>query len=480
MGAMAAAFDKKGLDATSTVLTMLEELKHRGTRTPWVGGGQPLTFISQFLGPSKKEKTFGKTAVGSNSSEPIMGEHYMLVLEGRFFPPSDSMVHQVMHEMARKPLKNARLILKQLDGSYTFAIAFLNQILVGRDTMGTKPLYYGEDESMCAVASERKALWKSGIRKTDSFPPGKLAVINEKGFTFEPVSTLKPPRSSKMGMVEASEHLQKLLGKSIQERVSDIEEVGVAFSGGLDSSIVALLVRLSGVRLQLICVGLKGQRENDNAKDAAEMLGIPLTVQEYTVADVENTLPKVLWLIEEPNVMKAGVAIPFYWTAEVASKLRCQVLLAGQGADELFGGYHRYLKGYAKEGAQRLHKAIFRDIAMSYETNFQRDEPVCAYHKVELRLPFADTEVVRFGLSLPISLKIESPEDNLRKKVLRQVAKSLGIPASISDKPKKAVQFATGVDKALGRLARNEGLTQHSYVNRVFREVYPMLEVRSG
>jgi len=115
---------------------------------------------------------------------------------------------------------------------------------------------------------------------------------------------------------------------------------------------------------------------------------------------------------------------------------------------------------------------------MSYETNFQRDNAVCAFHKVELRLPFADREVVRFALSLPLELKIVSAKDVLRKHVLRLVAHNIGVPVFIADRTKKAVQFATGVDKALRKLARDKGLTLTGYINQAFKEAYPSSEGR--
>jgi len=173
--------------------------------------------------------------------------------------------------------------------------------------------------------------------------------------------------------------------------------------------------------------------------------------------------------------MKVSVAIPFFWVAETASNFKYDVLLAGQGADELFGGYQRYLTDYVTGGVRKLEQALYRDLAMSYETNFQRDEPVCAFHKVDLRLPFADSEVVRFSLNLPVNLKIESAQDRLRKRVLRQVARNLCIPPFIADRPKRAIQFSTGVDKALRLLASNEGFTQRAYVENIFKRVYPGL-----
>ncbi len=119
-----------------------------------------------------------------------------------------------------------------------------------------------------------------------------------------------------------------------------------------------------------------------------------------------------------------------------------------------------------------MQNALFHDAAFSYEKNFQRDSQICSFNGIELRLPFADSEVTRFAMSLPVNLKIESTSDFLRKKVLRQTAQDLGIPLTIANRAKKAVQYATGVDKALGKLARRKGLTTNEYVIDIFRKVY--------
>jgi asparagine synthase (glutamine-hydrolysing) len=233
-----------------------------------------------------------------------------------------------------------------------------------------------------------------------------------------------------------------------------------------------MLAKLFTVEVQLITVGLENPHELQHAKAAADILGLPLHIQAYTQDDVEQTLPKVLWLIEEPDVMKAGVAIPLFWTARIASKLGFHILLAGQGADELFGGYQRYLKDYVT-GDKALRDSIYHDVKTCYEKNFQRDNQACSFHKVELRLPFTDKKVVDFSLSLPTHLKTKSPRDSLRKRVLRLTAQNLGMPQFIFNRRKRAVQYATGVNKALRRLARKESLNSREYVKRVFREVYP-------
>jgi asparagine synthase (glutamine-hydrolysing) len=485
MGAIAAAVNRREENAVPTVVAMLKELTHRGVDAHGVA-----TPTSVVIARSIEEITIqnisSSVALGHNLSrilprdqpQPVQGDGFTLVFEGRLFPPPRMPeVNEIIEKLGHDPQKNAGHIIEKLEGSYAFALALPNQVIAGRDMFGTNPLYYGENETTCAVASERKALWKLGIKNVKSFPPGHMAVINAQGFPLKPIKTIVQSPQEDVDMERAAKRLQTLLLQSMRKRVSDLKEVAVAFSGGLDSSLVAVLAEKCRIKVQLISVGLENQPEVKFAENAAEALDLPLHLQTYTVKDVEQALPRVLWLIEEPNLIKASVAIPFYWATENASKLGYHVLLAGQGADELFGGYQRYLKEYEQSGVEATQKAMYHDVIMSYEKNFQRDNQACSFHKVELRLPFVDRDVIQFSLGLPPSLKIESPEDRLRKRVLRHVAQNFGMPQFIVNKTKKAVQYATGVNKAIQRLARKHGLAPQEYIEKVFRRVYPKLEV---
>jgi len=483
LGAIAAALKKRGENAVPTVLSMLKRLRHRGTDAH--GAATPnSTRTANSIDQIPIKNMSSNVALGHNLShilpedrpQPVLGANFTLAFNGRLFPPSSrSDIDAILTMLASDPQKNAGSIINKLKGSYAFAIACQDKVIAGRDTMGTTPLYYGENETTSAVASERKALWAIGIKDAESFPPGNLAAMTINGFTFQPIRIIKQSSLKPTVMKAAAKQLQTLLLESLKERLSDTKKAAVAFSGGLDSSLVAMLARIFEIEVQLITVGLEDQHELHCAKAAAKALELPLHLQTYTPDDVERTLPKVLWLIEEPDVMKAGVAIPIYWTAEIASKLGFRILLAGQGADELFGGYQRYLRDYAA-GDEVVRDSMYRDVITCHEKNFQRDDQACSFHKVELRLPFADQNVVNFSLGLPTHLKIESPEDHLRKRILRLTAQNLGMPPFIVNRKKKAVQYATGVSKALRRLARQENLTLREYVRRIFREVYPETE----
>lgn len=481
MGAMAVAVDKTGENVVPKVVFMLKALTHRGADAHGVATPNSVR-VTKTIKEVPIESINSSVALGHNLSrtvskdhpQPVLGDDFALVFEGRLFPsPNLSEVDQVLERLDGNLWKNAEDILTELDGSYVFAIAQSSKAIVGRDSLGATPLYYGENETVCAVASERKALWTLGIKNVRSFPPGNLAVVNAHGFAFYPIKTVTQPPIEPMDLEMAAKRLQELLLESTKERVSNLENVVIAFSGGLDSSVIAALAKTCETEVHLVSVGLKDQPEISHVKAAAKALKLPLHLQTYMLNDVKRVLPNVLWLIEEPNVVKANIAIPFYWTAEVASKLGCKVLLVGQGSDELFGGYQRYLRIYSRSGTAAVRDVMHRDVALAYEANLQRDNQVCSFHGVELRLPFLDREVVCFSLSLPVSLKIECAENSLRKKVLRRAAQNLGMPPFIANRPKRAIQYETGVNKALRKLAREEGLSLREYVKKSFRKVYP-------
>jgi asparagine synthase (glutamine-hydrolysing) len=224
------------------------------------------------------------------------------------------------------------------------------------------------------------------------------------------------------------------------------------------------------VDVYLIHVSLEGQLETDEAKKAAALLDLPLKVHLFTMADVEKTVLKVVELIEEPEPIKVGVGLPFYWTAQKASEAGLHVMLAGQGADELFGGYKRYIKEYLKEGNEKVRQTMFHDVTVIHESNIERDEKICGFHNVELRLPFASFQVAEFAMSLQTKLKFERKQDSLRKLVLRRTAKNLGLPREIVEKPKKAVQYSTGISSALKKLAKKHNLPLSKYLNELFLE----------
>jgi asparagine synthase (glutamine-hydrolysing) len=422
------------------------------------------------------DKQSGNVTLSSNDEQPHVHTGNAAVLfDGQVYSPKATLGAEIIAEKLEKAdgVKASEGFLTEVEGDFSFMIAEAERIIVGRDPVGVKPLYCGENRTVAALASNRKTLWKLGLDDVRSFPPGHIGLVNRDGFKFKPVKTLAYPQPKSTTMQEAAETLQKLLEESIRMRVSGLKEIAVAFSGGLDSSVVAYLASKCPVDVHLIHVSLENRPETEDAKRAAKALNLPLQVSLFKEADVEKVLSKVVGLIEEPDPVKASVGVPFYWTAKKTAEAGFKVLLAGQGADELFGGYQRYVNEYLMHGAEKVRKTMFDDVVGIHESNIERDVKICGLHNVELRLPFASYSLAEFAMALPVELKIERKAGSLRKLVLRKTAENMGLPASITEKPKKAVQYATGINGVVKKLAKKHKATVAEYINTLFLNQIP-------
>jgi asparagine synthase (glutamine-hydrolysing) len=364
------------------------------------------------------------------------------------------------------------MFVQKANGDFTLAAAKPEKIVAARDSMGVRSLYYGENEEFAAIASERKNLWSIGITKTDSFPPGCVSIVDRTSFKFTVARKIAFTKPKQVTMQKAAHGLQRLLEHSVRERISDLKEVAIAFSGGLDSSIIASLAKKANCNVVLVHVSLQNEPEIEYAKQAAEELKLPLYCQLHTEDKVTETIPKVVAAIEEHDSVKVSIGIPIHWAAEKTVEMGFNVMLAGQGADELFGGYKRYVDGYLEGGAERAEKSIFEDITQMYENNLERDSKICNQLNVELRLPFATHQMARFALSLPLELKMEQTSSTLRKLILRRVAQNLLLPPAIVNKPKKAIQYTTGINKALKRIAKQQGITIAAYLQKTYEKTF--------
>jgi len=478
MGAIAAVLDKKGKEAAEKTYEMLKTLAHRFNHSYGIATRNSIFIIKNYA-DFAGEIPEAHAAIGyglcktqpKDQPQPILEEDFTLALEGRFFPSQNPSDLEFACELLKsRGAEKIQEIIEKLDGSYNLAILHKGNILVGRDPFGTRPLYYGENSRFIALASEKKALWKLGI-EGESLPPGTIAVISRDGIKLKKARSFAEI-TLKDAAEEAAKTIQRLIFEAVKERILDLDKFSVAFSGGLDSSLLAFTAKKCGLAPQLISVGLEGRKETEEAVSSAEELGLPVKLKIFNEGDVEAVIPKVLWLIEEPDPVKLSIAIPLFFAAETASENGLRVMLAGQGSDELFAGYKKYLQIYSEKGEKALYATLREDFLNCYRTNFERDEKVCAFHKLELRLPYADWELSNYALNLPPRLKI-TLETGQGKTVLRKAAEKLGLPAPIAYKPKKAIQYATGIVSILKKIAKRKGLSLQKYVEKVFTEIFP-------
>ncbi|MGB9714409.1 MAG: DUF7411 family protein [Candidatus Bathyarchaeales archaeon] len=481
MGEIVAVLDKKGQEATEKAVDMLKVLAPKnpdayGIATSSTARIETTIDALQSVHAERAHVALGHVfskILPNDKPQPTKLKEATIVFEGRIYPPMTDMsdIEAVVNKLHSYSAKAVETFIRNVNGDFAFAIAKPKRIIAGRDPMGFQPLYYGENANFAALASARKALWKIGIKQVCSFPPGHMALVDRRGFKLKPVKVLSYYKPMRITMASATEELEELLECLVRKKVLGLKEVAVAFSGGIDSSLIAFLAEKSGVDVQLIHVSLRNQPETKHARMVAEKLKLPLHIYLFNEDDVEATLPKVVWLVEEADTAKLSIGTPFYWAAEKTAEMSLKVLLAGQGADELFGGYKRYVNCYLRQDGEVVRRKMFADILRLHENDIERDVKICKFHGVELRLPFATYEMANFAARLPTELKIERRQDALRKVILRSVAKKLGFPSCIVEYPKRAIQYATGVDKTINKLSRKRGMHVKEYLNDVFQKV---------
>ncbi|CAB50044.1 asparagine synthase (glutamine-hydrolyzing) [Pyrococcus abyssi] len=343
-----------------------------------------------------------------------------------------------------------KLSMKMLRGDYAVAFFFNGKFYLFRDPLGVRPLYYS---SRGHFASEKKVLWGLG-EDAEPVLPGEIVSISKHGITRVRGFNVFSIRTQGKDYFNG---LQNLLIDSVKVRAS--KKVGVLFSGGVDSSLIALIAsRYSDVILYTS--GTEDSKDVEWARRVAEELGLKLRESLFSREDIENEIERIMFAIEEPNPMNLAIAIPLYFSTKRAREDGVKVLLSGQGADELFGGYAKYLQNPG---------LMLKDVEELGERNLARDDKVAMLNGVETRYPYLDLPFAILALNVPLELKIR---DGKRKFILREIAKSLGLPEWVAEREKKAAQYGSNAQKILEKIAKSRGVKLKGLADILFSKVF--------
>jgi asparagine synthase (glutamine-hydrolysing) len=370
------------------------------------------------------------------------------------------------------PINAVFSILSSVNGDYALAYACDDELVLARDPVGVKPLFYSLDQGMgfpeIIFASERKALFSEGIRsysvlleRNRIFPPGSIISFNIRNGGFEEkFLEIKQPRERILGESEAALRLKMALQRAVELRLT--KSSGIAFSGGIDSSFLAALAKEINPAISLYAVGLPDSHDIIQAKKAAEAIGMrdSLKIKLLSLGEIEKEIPNVIYATESVDPMKIAIGLPLYFAAKIAKEDNKRVLLTGQGADELFGGYKRH-ESFLEKGPEVLAREIYSDLENISVINLERDDMVTMANSIELRVPFLDKEVIETGLAISPELKVQKTDSSYtRKYILRKAAEDF-LPPELLWKEKKAIQYGTGVQKILDKLARGAGFSKN-------------------
>ncbi|EHP83733.1 asparagine synthase (glutamine-hydrolyzing), partial [Methanotorris formicicus] len=477
------------------LLMMMRILKHRGPDASGMLVDDKVLYFKDFREVKENitaDFSFGhnRLAIVGSATQPIPNEDESLwvICNGEIYNyielREDLSNHNFKTDTDSEVIVHAyeEDMLNELDGEYAYAIYDKNNnsLILRRDTFGVKPLFYLDRKDYFAFASERKALWYllKKIEGIDGNPKHLNEYINRLSPNSELTYYLKDNKYTITNNLEklrfdylkyksyetCKKELDNALWNAVWKRTRGIGRVGIIYSGGVDSTLIAKMAS-EYCEVILYTVGTEESEDIKYAERAAKDMGLKLRKKIIMEEEYERYIFEVAKAIDELDLMKIGVGIPIYVASEMAREDNIKVVLSGQGADELFGGYSRYERILREKGEDELKKSLLEDVMNIYKVNLERDDHCTMANSVELRVPFLDKDVVRVALSIPVTYKM----DEMRKRILRDIA-SKYIPDYIAYRPKKAAQYGSGSEKMIFKVAREYGYPKKE-INKFFEEV---------
>ncbi len=358
-------------------------------------------------------------------------------------------------------------VLDELDGDYAFIYWNGNQVIAARDIIGVKPLWYTTEHGQFALASEKKALTALGYDRIQELNPRTILhyALPDKKITEEKRLFYSITPEHSIPAEQLRKELQEKILQAVKKRIPDAQ-FGILFSGGIDSTLLAFLCQQLGKTFTCYTAvvdhpAFSDPKDEAQARLVAEHLHLPLRIIKIPLTEIETLLPTLVPLIEDSNVTKVGVALPFYFASKAAAADGVRVLLSGLGSEEIFAGYERHKK------STNINNECLSGLLKLYERDLYRDDVITMYHTIELRVPFLDRALISYALKIPASCKITDTED---KAILRAVCRDLGIPPLFTQTKKRAAQYGSNFDKALAKLAKQAGMaTKSAYLLQYYQ-----------
>ena len=343
--------------------------------------------------------------------------------------------------------------LEDISGIFAFALydEEKDEFLIARDPIGVIPLYIGYDRSgMVYVASELKALEGQCDRYEPFLPghyywskdPGMKRYFKRDWFDYSAVE-------NNGASVEA---IRNALRDSVKRQLMSDVPYGVLLSGGLDSSVISAVAekfsehriednsqtRAYWPRLHSFAVGLKGAPDLTKAKTVADYIGTVHHEINYTIQEGLDAIRDVIYFIETYDVTTVRASTPMYLLARVIKSMGIKMVLSGEGADEVFGGYLYFHKA---PSAKAFHEETVRKLSKLHYYDCLRANKSLSAWGVEGRVPFLDKEFLDVAMRTNPEAKM-CPGTTIEKKIVREAFADM-LPPEIAWRQKE--QFSDGV-----------------------------------
>lgn len=335
--------------------------------------------------------------------------------------------------------------LRELRGMFALVIGGPDRLTAVRDPVGIKPLYHTRSEGALWISSEIAPLHDLPGADILPVPPG--CALDESGKVY-PALPLRLPRPEPRLPESDLERIRTSLEAAVESHLMSDVPVGALLSGGLDSGIVTALAKRHIAELHTFATGFPDSEDLAAARRLAAILGTVHHEHELNESAILEELPDIVAALESYDRDLVRSAVPCWYVSRLAAR-HVKVVLTGEGADELFGGYG-YLARMPDAGA--LHAELVRLLGGLHHLNLQRVDRMTMRHGLEARVPFLDLGVIEAAMAADPGHKLVSPE-RPAKWLLREAFTGL-LPPLFLWRSKLQFDAGAGTTGVLARMAR--------------------------
>lgn len=439
----------------SQLLDMSKRLRHRGPDCSGIFSCSNAIMTHERL--SIVDPVSGKQPFVSKNGKLVLavnGEIYNhRDIRKRYESSYDFRTHSDCEVILALYADKGRNFLEELNGIFAFALydTEKNVFLIGRDHIGIIPLYQGWDkEGAYYVASELKAL-EGYCHRIEEFLPGHYYYSPDEQITQWYRREWMDYEKVKDNVSDVAE-LRKAMEEAIQRQLMSDVPYGVLLSGGLDSSIISAVAKKFAAKrvetdnqedawwpqLHSFAIGLKGSPDLAAARIVADHIGSVHHEKEYTVQEGIDAIRDVIYHIETYDVTTVRASTPMYLIARYIKSMGVKMVLSGEGADEIFGGYLYFHKA---PNAEEFHKETVRKLSKLHQYDCLRANKSLASWGVEGRVPFLDKEFLDVAMRINPRDKMAG-NGKIEKHILRKAFEDY-LPKEVAWRQKE--QFSDGV-----------------------------------
>lgn len=250
----------------------------------------------------------------------------------------------------------------------------------------------------------------------------------------------------------AKRRIKDALVKAVEHDTSS--KFGIMFSGGVDSSLLALIAQKLGREFTCYSIGLEDAEDIMFSQRIAKAHGFNHKVKIYNIDEIEEIIKRVAKIIGD-DVVNVGVGAVEVAVSEFAKVDNVKVLLGGLGSEEIFCGYQRHLEAL-KDGYSIVHMECWKGLKNMWKRDLVRDFKVSKMIGVEFKAPFLARDVMVESMRLHPMFKIDGSNNKL---VIREIAEEFNLEKEFAWRKKKAAQYGSNVDKAMEKIAKQRGFS---------------------